>query len=80
MVPVAETAGAKVSQAAGTGCERERQSRTFARLLQAQKAIQVVTIISLGELGCRDCYPGGLRRFGHNDHAVAVRADVGLVL
>lgn len=50
MVPVPETTLAKVSQNGGMVFE-ERKSRTCARLLQAQKAIQAATIISFGELG-----------------------------
>lgn len=51
MVPVPETTLAKVSQNGEREFEEERKSRTRARLLQAQKVIQVATIISFGELG-----------------------------
>lgn len=51
MVPGPETALARVSQDGGREFEVEKNSRTCARLLQAQKVIQADTIISFGELG-----------------------------
>lgn len=51
MVTAPETTLARVSQNGGGGFEEERKSRTRARLLQAQKVIQVATIISFGALG-----------------------------
>lgn len=51
MVPELETKLASVSQNGWRDFEEERKSRTCTRLLQAQKVIQVATIISFGELG-----------------------------
>lgn len=51
MVPVPETTLARVSQNGRREFEEERKSRTWARLLQAQKVIQAATIISFGDFG-----------------------------
>lgn len=51
MVPGPVTTLERVSQDGGREVMEEKKSRTFARLLQAQKVIQADTIISFGELG-----------------------------
>lgn len=48
---VQETTLASVSQKGERELEEERKSSTLARPLQAQKVIQVATIISFGKLG-----------------------------
>lgn len=51
MILEVRTNEARVSQNVGREFEEEWKSRTCVRLLQAQKVIQVATIISLGEVG-----------------------------